>query len=71
MKWNECSHSCGTGVRSRYRVCSLSLAADAQCTRPDIETEFCFTFECPREFYYLLRILKKRTNLAKKIHRTV
>ena len=48
--WTECSHSCGTGERQRYRDCIGPFYGGANCTGPDMEPEPCNTHECPGQF---------------------
>jgi len=43
--WNDCSATCGTGTRRRYRTCLGE--DDFKCTGESHETDFCNANPCP------------------------
>ncbi|XP_053393892.1 SCO-spondin-like isoform X2 [Mercenaria mercenaria] len=45
--WTECTRTCGTGERQRFRDCDGPYYGGANCTGPWDEQETCNTHECP------------------------
>ncbi|XP_070563732.1 A disintegrin and metalloproteinase with thrombospondin motifs adt-1-like [Ptychodera flava] len=50
--WSECSMSCGSGERSRYRECEEPQFGGEPCSGPRNDTETCNTNPCPVDGYY-------------------
>ena len=56
--WTECSHSCGTGERERFRICDGPFYGGANCSDPADEQEPCNTHECPGTSLYIFSSIK-------------
>ncbi|XP_039767398.1 spondin-1 isoform X2 [Ornithorhynchus anatinus] len=46
-EWDECSATCGIGLKKRHRMIKLSPADGSMCKAETMETEKCMMPECP------------------------
>ncbi|NXI00962.1 SPON1 protein, partial [Pachycephala philippinensis] len=46
-EWDECSASCGTGMKRRHRMIKMTPADGSMCKAETTEAEKCMMPECP------------------------
>ena len=45
-EWGDCSHSCGTGLRSRDRTCADGGIVGHSCVGANVQSELCEGVNC-------------------------